>query len=67
MKTDEDVRRFLLNEAGLAVVPFGAFGSEGDNGWFRVSIGVVSVADIEALMPRLRQAVSAVAGREVGA
>ena len=67
LKTDEDVRRFLLNEAGLAVVPFGAFGSEGDNGWFRVSIGVVSVADIEALMPRLRQVVSAVAGREVGA
>jgi len=67
LETDEDVRRFLLNEAGLAVVPFGAFGSEGDNGWFRVSIGVVSVADIEALMPRLRQVVSAVAGREVGA
>jgi aspartate aminotransferase len=67
LETDEDVRRFLLNEAGLAVVPFGAFGSEGDHGWFRVSIGVVSVADIEALMPRLRHVVSTVAGREVGA
>jgi aspartate aminotransferase len=66
LETDEDVRQYLLNEAGLAVVPFGAFGSEGDHGWFRVSIGVVSVAEIEALMPRLRQAVSAVAGREVG-
>ena len=67
LETDEDVRQYLLNEAGLAVVPFGAFGSEGDHGWFRVSIGVVSVAEIEALMPRLRQAVSAIAGREVGA
>jgi len=67
LETDEDVRRFLLNEAGLALVPFGAFGSEGDHGWFRVSIGVVSVADIEALMPRLRQVVSTIAGREVGA
>jgi aspartate aminotransferase len=57
----------LLNEAGLAVIPFGAFGAEGDHGWFRVSIGVVSVEEIEALMPRLRQAVSAIAGREVGA
>jgi aspartate aminotransferase len=67
LETDEDVRKYLLNEAGLAVIPFGAFGSEGDHGWFRVSIGVVSVEEIEALMPRLRQAVSAIAGREVGA
>jgi aspartate aminotransferase len=67
LETDEDVRRFLLNEAGLAVVPFGAFGSAGDHGWFRLSIGVVSVAEIEALMPRLRNAIGALAGREIGA
>jgi len=67
LETDEDVRRYLLHEAGLAVVPFGAFGASGDHGWFRISIGVVSVAEIEALMPRLRKAVGALAGREAAA
>ena len=67
LETDEDVRRYLLQEAGLAVVPFSAFGARGDRGWFRVSIGVVSVAEIEALMPRLRRAIGALAGREVAA
>jgi aspartate aminotransferase len=67
LETDEDVRRFLLREAGLAVVPFSAFGAHGDHGWFRISIGVASVADIEALMPRLRDAIGSLAGREVAA
>ena len=29
LKTNEDVRRFLLDEAAVAVVPFGAFGLPG--------------------------------------
>ena len=33
----------------------------GDNGWFRLSVGVISVAEIEALMPRLKSAVEALA------
>ena len=67
LETDEDVRRFLLREAGLAVVPFSAFGARGENGWFRISIGVASVADIDALMPRLRESISSLAGKEVAA
>ena len=50
----DDVRKWLLEEAGLAVVPFDAFGSSTDEGWFRLSVGAVSVADIEASLPRLR-------------
>ncbi len=61
LRTDEDVRRYLLRAAALAVVPFAAFGAPPDQGWFRLSIGTVSVADLEALMPRLRAAVSALA------
>ena len=64
--TDDDVRRYLLRSAGLAAVPFGAFGSPGDRGWFRLSIGVVSVEQIEALVPRIRQAIDALAGAPVG-
>jgi aspartate aminotransferase len=59
IETDEDVRRYLLNAAGLAVVPFSAFGAQGDAGWFRLSIGVASVAQIEAMLPQLRRAIEA--------
>jgi aspartate aminotransferase len=52
--TNDDIRRLLLEVAGLAVVPFQAFGLKGDTGWFRLSVGAVSLADIAAVLPRLR-------------
>jgi aspartate aminotransferase len=57
LDTNDAIRRYLLNEAGLGAVPFQAFGLPGDTAWFRLSIGVVSVADIEALLPRIRTAI----------
>ena len=54
LTTADDVRKWLLEESGMAVVPFDAFGSSTDEGWFRLSVGAVSVADIEASLPRLR-------------
>jgi len=45
----------LLEHAGLAVVPFQAFGLREDTGWFRMSVGAVTVRDIEEAMPRLRK------------
>ena len=59
LETDEDVRRYLLNAAGLAAVPFNAFGAQGDHGWFRLSIGTVSVAQIEGVAASVRQAIEA--------
>lgn len=60
LETNESIRKFLLRSAGLAAVQFQAFGSEEDDGWFRLSVGAVSVADIEALLPRLRSALKSV-------
>jgi len=57
LETNEQIRGYLLNAAGLGAVPFQAFGLPGDTGWFRLSIGVVSVAEIEALLPRIRRAI----------
>ena len=65
--SDDDVRQYLLEAAGLAVVPFSAFGTSGDNGWFRLSIGVVSVAQLQALMPRLGAALRALSPAEAAA
>jgi aspartate aminotransferase len=66
LTTDDDVRVYLLNAAGLAVVPFGAFGASGDRGWFRLSIGVISVDQIRALMPRLKRSLEALTPALVG-
>ncbi|MGA7991302.1 MAG: aminotransferase class I/II-fold pyridoxal phosphate-dependent enzyme [Thermoanaerobaculia bacterium] len=54
VKTNDDIRRLLLEEAGLGAVPFQAFGFAGDTGWFRLSVGAVSMDDIAAAFPRLR-------------
>ena len=54
--TNEEIRRFLLEEAGFAVVPFQAFGLKQEDGWFRLSAGAVSVADCTAGLGRVRAA-----------
>jgi aspartate aminotransferase len=53
-KTNEQIRKLLLDDAGFAIVPFQAFGLAEDSGWFRISVGAVSVDDIEAALPRVR-------------
>jgi aspartate aminotransferase len=58
LENDEDVRSYLLREAGLAAVPFTAFGQPNGDGWFRLSVGAVSLKDITELMPRVKEAVS---------
>lgn len=54
--TNEAIRKFLLHEAGFAVVPFQAFGLKRDDGWFRLSAGAVSVRDCEDGLRRVREA-----------
>jgi aspartate aminotransferase len=56
MVTNEDVRRYVLEAAGIGVVPFQAFNFKHDDGWFRMSVGAASEADIEAALPRLATA-----------
>jgi len=55
-RSNEDIRKLLLDQAGFAVVPFQAFGSKKDDGWFRLSVGAVSPAEIEAGLRRVREA-----------
>jgi aspartate aminotransferase len=52
--TNEATRKRLLDKAGFAVVPFQAFGLKQESGWFRISVGAVSMADIDAALPRVR-------------
>jgi aspartate aminotransferase len=57
-KTNEAIRHFLLEEAGFAVVPFQAFGLKREDGWFRLSVGAVSVRDCEEGLQRVRAALT---------
>ncbi len=59
LHSDEAIRAYLLRAAGVAVVPFQAFGVTDDTGWFRLSVGAVSPAAIAAMLPRLRVALRA--------
>ncbi len=54
--SSEDIRHYLLEACGMAVVPFQAFGATDESGWCRLSVGAVSNEAIEALLPRLRTA-----------
>jgi aspartate aminotransferase len=56
LQTTDDVRRYVLNAAGMALVPFNAFGMKDDDGWFRLSVGAVSLRDVEECLPRLASA-----------
>ncbi|HUF66933.1 MAG TPA: aminotransferase class I/II-fold pyridoxal phosphate-dependent enzyme, partial [Gemmatimonadaceae bacterium] len=56
LHTDEDVRRFLLRRAGVAVIPFEVFGYPDGSGWCRLSAGAVSISDVQNMFPRLRAA-----------
>ena len=60
LRTDDDVRSYLLKTAGLAAVPFSAFGQPDGSGWFRLSVGAVSMQEIADLMPRLRSSLGAI-------
>lgn len=54
--TQADVTSYLLNEAGLAVVPFYAFGASRDSDWYRLSIGTCRKEDIPQMLRKLRTA-----------
>ncbi|HEX8408954.1 MAG TPA: aminotransferase class I/II-fold pyridoxal phosphate-dependent enzyme [Thermoanaerobaculia bacterium] len=56
--TNEAIRKFLLEQAGFAVVPFQAFGLKREDGWFRLSAGAVSLSDIDQGLQRVRKALS---------
>ncbi|HXV77824.1 MAG TPA: aminotransferase class I/II-fold pyridoxal phosphate-dependent enzyme [Candidatus Polarisedimenticolaceae bacterium] len=54
LDTNEQIRKLLLDEAGLAVIPFQAFGLLEESGWFRLSVGAVSPTEIDEVFPRVR-------------
>ena len=62
LRDNAAIREYLLRAAGIAVVPFQAFGLAEESGWFRLSVGAVSHAEIPAALARLEHALGALRG-----
>lgn len=54
----EEAFSYILNEAGIALVPFYAFGASKDLPWFRLSIGTTRNEDIAIIEDRLEKALN---------
>ncbi|MDY3337703.1 aminotransferase class I/II-fold pyridoxal phosphate-dependent enzyme [Riemerella anatipestifer] len=58
LKDTTDVVFYLIREAGMALVPFSAFGNSRETPWFRASVGGCSLEDIKNMLPVLEGALS---------
>jgi aspartate aminotransferase len=56
LKDQAEVTSYLLNVAGLAVVPFSAFGASKASPWYRLSVGTCKLEDIPEMFRKLREA-----------
>lgn len=52
----QDVTAYLLNEAGLAIVPFSAFGAPANSTWYRLSVGTCIKEEIDEMLNKLKTA-----------
>lgn len=59
-ENNEAIRAWLLEEAGVAVVPFQAFDMPEETGWFRMSVGAVGLEELDTALERMRTALKAV-------
>lgn len=59
LKDSTDLVFYLIKEAGMALVPFSAFGNSRQMPWFRASAGGCSLQDIKDVLPRLEIALEA--------
>ncbi|HNR15313.1 MAG TPA: aminotransferase class I/II-fold pyridoxal phosphate-dependent enzyme [Chitinophagaceae bacterium] len=56
LESQSDVTEYVLNTAGLAVVPFYAFGADRSSSWYRLSVGTCKKEEIEEMIGKLREA-----------
>ncbi len=56
LNSQSEVTSYVLQHAGLAVVPFYAFGAESNSPWYRLSVGTCKKEDIGEMITRLKTA-----------
>lgn len=58
ISTQADVTAYILNQAGLAVVPFYAFGAEKNSPWYRLSVGTCKKEEVGEMIGKLRESLT---------
>jgi aspartate aminotransferase len=58
LESQGEVTSYLLQEAGLAVVPFYAFGAPNTSPWYRLSIGTCKKEQIPEMLQKLEKALA---------
>ncbi len=58
LESTQDITKYLLDEAKVAIVPFYAFGSKPNSSWYRLSVGTCKVEDVDGVISNLRIALS---------
>jgi aspartate aminotransferase len=56
LQTQDEVTAYLLDKAGLALVPFHVFGMDRSEAWYRLSVGTVKMEEIRDMLKRLKEA-----------
>jgi len=56
LQNQADVTSYILKEAGLAVVPFYAFGASRNTPWYRLSVGTCKKEEIDLMLSKLETA-----------
>lgn len=58
LKDSTDLVFYLIEKAGVALVPFSAFGNSREMPWFRASVGACSAEDLQKMFPKLEAALA---------
>jgi aspartate aminotransferase len=58
LETTPDVTAYILDKAGMALVPFSIFGASEDSSWYRLSVGTCGKEDVAKALAKLKTALS---------
>ena len=56
LNNQPEVTSYILQTAGLAVVPFYAFGADNSSPWYRLSVGTCKEEEIDEMLEKLKKA-----------
>jgi aspartate aminotransferase len=59
LSNQEEVTSYILDKAGLAVVPFSSFGAGKTSDWYRLSVGTCKKEEIPEMLGAVRKALEA--------
>lgn len=59
LSSTQDITKYLLDVAKVAIVPFYAFGTDTSSNWYRLSVGTCKLEDVKGVVENVRNALKA--------